>query len=271
MVDFWTRQHGRADLGTHDNFLGHPLVQGYLSLRAVGGLISLMDALANQIRDRTRPGARLFSIGCGRADKELHLAAAFPDREFVAMDITPEILDLAREEAERRGLRNLRFEGGDFNRLELEARSFDVVLGLGSIHHVEALESFWSVVRRALRPDGMVLAQEYIGPDRFQWNEAQVREGSRVLAELVPDEHKVHHRTVRPVDLAMLVADDPSEAVRARDILPTLRAAGFSVPGYAGAGCALLQPVLCTRSRPSTEGLGAQPPPGDDLPRGRTA
>jgi len=83
VVDFWTRQHAREDLGTHDNFLSHPLVQGYLSLRAVGGLIGLLDALANQIRDRTRPGARFFSPGCGRADKELHLAAAFPDREFV--------------------------------------------------------------------------------------------------------------------------------------------------------------------------------------------
>ena len=244
VVDFWTRQHGREDLGTHDNFLSHPLVQGYLSLRAVGGLISLMDALANQIRDRTRPGARLFSPGCGRADKELLLAAAFPDREFVALDITPRILDLARAEADRRGIRNVRFEEGDFNRLALEPRSFDVVLGLGSIHHVEALEHFWSEVRRALRPGGLVLAQEFIGPNRFQWNEAQVREGTRVLRELVPDDHKIHHREVRPVDLALLVADDPSEAVRSQDILPTVRAAGFSVPGYAGGGCALVQPVL---------------------------
>lgn len=244
VVDFWTRQHGREDLGTHDNFLSHPLVQGYLCLRAVGGLISLMDALSNQLRDRTQPGARLFSPGCGRGDKEMILAAGFPDREFVAMDITPGILDLARAEAEQRGLRNIRFEEGDFNRLALEANSYDVVLGLGSIHHVEALEGFWGEVRRALRPGGLVLAQEYIGPDRMQWNEAQVREGSRVLASLVPDEHKVHHHDVRPVDLAMLIADDPSEAVRSSEILSTLKAAGFSVPGYAGGGCALLQPVL---------------------------
>ena len=90
----------------------------------------------------------------------------------------------------------------------------------------------------------MVLAQEYIGPDRFQWTEAQIREGTRVLRELVPDEHKVHHREVRPVDLDVLIADDPSEAVRSSAILPTLREAGFDVPAYAGAGCALLQPVL---------------------------
>jgi SAM-dependent methyltransferase len=244
VVEFWTRQHERADLGTHDNFLSHSLVQGYLSLRAVGSLIGLMDALVNQVRDRTRPGARLFSPGCGRADKELIVAAAFPDREVVGLDITPAILDVARAEAERRGLTNVRFEEGDFNRLALEPHSFDAVLGMGSIHHVEALEHFWSEVRRALRPGGVVIAQEYVGPDRMQWTEAQVREGTRVLAELVPDEHKVHHRTVLPMDLPTLLAHDPSEAVRSSQILPTLRAAGFDVLGYAGAGCALLQPVL---------------------------
>jgi len=241
---FWTRQHARDDLGTHDNFLIHPLVQGYLCLRAVGGLIGLMDAVVAQLRDRTRPGARLYSVGCGRGDKELILAAALPDREFVAIDITPEILDLARAEAERRGITNIRFELGDFNRLDLEARAYDVVLGLGSIHHVEALEHFWAQVRRTLRPGGLVVAQEFIGPNRMQWTEAQVREGTRVLEAFVPAEHKPHHQVVRPVDLAQLIADDPSEAVRSSEILATLRAAGFALPGYAGAGCALLQPVL---------------------------
>ena len=244
VVDFWTEQHKKDDLGTHDNFLSHPLVAGYIALRGLGDLIGQLDALGHQIRDRSRPGARIFSPGCGRGDKELHLASAFPEREFVALDITPEILELARADAARRGLRNITFEQGDFNRLALEPRSFDLVLGLGAIHHVEALEHFWSEVRKALRPGGAVLAQEYIGPNRLQWNEAQQREGSRVLRELVPDEHKIHHREVLPVDLATILAGDPSEAVRARDILPTCKAGGFDVPGYAGGGCALLQPVL---------------------------
>jgi SAM-dependent methyltransferase len=244
VVEFWTRQHGKEDLGTHDNFLVHPLVQGYISLRSLGGLVSMMDALVVQLRERTRPGARIFSPGCGRADKELLLAAALPDREFVAMDITPEILTVARGEAARRGLANVSFFEGDFNRLALEPRSFDAVVGMGSIHHVEALEDFWASVRRALRPGGCVLAQEFVGPDRMQWNEAQQREGTRVLRELVPAEHKVHHDVVRPVDLATIVAFDPSEAVRSSEILPTLRASGFEVVAYAGAGCSLLQPVL---------------------------
>jgi SAM-dependent methyltransferase len=244
VVEFWSRQHAKKDLGTHDNFLGHPMVQGYLCLRAVGDFLGMMEAVETQLRQLTRPGGRIFSPGCGRGDKERLLAAALPDREFIGTDITPEILALAREEAARAGLRNLSFELGDFNKLELEPRSFDLVLGLGSIHHVEALEAFWAGVRRALRPGGAVVAQEYIGPSRMQWSAAQVREGTRVLRELVPELHKPHHREVEPIPLEVLLADDPSEAVRSAEILPTLRAAGFQLPGYAGAACALLQPVL---------------------------
>jgi hypothetical protein len=41
-----------------------------------------------------------------------------------------------------------------------------------------------------------------------------------------------------------MLAADPSEAVRSSEILPTCKAGGFVVSGYASAGCALLQPVL---------------------------
>lgn len=244
VVDFWTERHSRPDGGSHDNFFSHPMVAGYVSLRAFGSWIGQLEAVCVQIAERTGPGARIFSPGCGRCDKELHIAAQFPDREFVAMDITPGILELARAEADRRGVRNLVLHEGDFNRLDLEPRSFDIVLGLGSIHHVEALEAFWEAVRRALRPGGAVLAQEYVGPNRLQWTEAQRREGSRVLEEMIPDEHKPVHRRVVPVPVAEIIAADPSEAVRSRDIVPTLKTGGFDLQGYVGVGCSLLQPVL---------------------------
>lgn len=244
VVDFWTERHSRPDGGTHDNFFSHPMVAGYVSLRAFGTWIGQLEAVCVQIAERTRPGARIFSAGCGRCDKELYLAAQFPDREVVGMDITPGILEQARAEADRRGVRNLVLVEGDFNRLDLERDSIDVVVGLGSIHHVEALEGFWEAVRRALRPGGAVLAQEYVGPNRLQWTEAQIREGSRVLAEMIPDAHKPVHRSVVPVPVEEIIAADPSEAVRSRDIVPTLKAGGFELQGYVGVGCSLLQPVL---------------------------
>lgn len=244
VIEYWNERHARSDHGTHDNFLSHPLVQGYVSIRAFGNLTPHMDAVVTQIRERTPPGARIYSPGCGPADKEIALATAIPDRHFVASDITPQILAGAREAAEKRGLRNLEFRVADFNQLALEARSYDAVLGLGAIHHVEALEHFWSEVHRGLKPGGVVLAQEFVGPNRMQWRPAQIEHGNRVLRELVPEAHKVHHREVVATPVEEMLRLDPSEAVRSEDLLPTCKAAGFEILGYASAGCALLQPVL---------------------------
>lgn len=36
VIDYWNERHARPDHGTHDNFLSHPLVQGYVSIRAFG-------------------------------------------------------------------------------------------------------------------------------------------------------------------------------------------------------------------------------------------
>ncbi len=244
VVDFWTERHGRADHGTHDNFFNHPLVHAYVSLRCFGNLTGHLDAVIGEIRTRSKPGARIFSPGCGTAEKEMALATALPDRHFSATDITPAILDVARAEMDRRGIKNLELRLGDFNHLDLEPRSFDIITALGSVHHVEALEQFWAVSRQALRPGGCILAQEYIGPNRLQWEPVQCAWGTRALREIVPTAHQVHHREVVPTPLEEMLALDPSEAVRSRDILSTCKAAGFEFAGYAGAGCALLQPVL---------------------------
>jgi hypothetical protein len=109
---------------------------------------------------------------------------------------------------------------------------------------VEALEDFWAQCRIGLRAGAAILAQEYVGPDRFQWTDAQLREGNRVLRDIVPTEHHVHHGTVERIPVAHMIATDPSEAVRSSAIIATCRDGGFDVTAVVGIGCALLQPVL---------------------------
>jgi SAM-dependent methyltransferase len=241
---FWNERHQDATGEAHDNYLNHPLIQAYISLRALGGLVSHLEAAIHAIRGRTRPGDVILSLGCGTAAKERVLAAALPDRVFIGTDIAGEIVDRANDEIKAQGLGNLTVVKGDFNRLDLEPDSLQVLLGLGAIHHVENLEGLWEQGRRALRPGGSVLAQEFVGPDRFQWTDAQITACDHALATLVPDEHKVDHRRVERVPLETMISLDPSEAVRSSAILSTCAAAGFRIESYASAGGALLQPVL---------------------------
>src|SRR5262249_50249972 len=152
--------------------------------------------------------------------------------------------ELARAETAAEGIANLHLELGDFNRLQLGHARFGAVLGLGAIHHVEALEDFWAQCRIGLRSGASILAQEYVGPDRFQWTDAQRRAGSRWLRAVVPEEPHVPHGPVERIPVAHMLATDPSEAVRSSAILATCRSGGFDVTAVVGIGCALLQPVL---------------------------
>jgi SAM-dependent methyltransferase len=231
---YWDERH--ANQPTDGNYLGHPLVVAYTSLRAVGSLVSHLEIVIAELRDRTPPGARVFSPACGTGGKEIALAQALPDRSFVACDIAAASLDRARETARCAGLSNIEFVAMDANDLDLGEARFDAVVGMGGIHHVERLEAFWSACRRGLRRGGLVMGQEYIGANRLQWTPAQVEEGNRVLRDLVPPEHRVHHDRVKVTPVEEMLAQDPSEAVRSQDILPTLRAAGFDLMTYASGG-----------------------------------
>lgn len=241
-ASYWTDQHRR--LQPSGNFLAHPMVQGYVSMRAFGSLVAHLEVVIAELRNRTSPGDSILSVGCGPALKERALARLLPDRTFVGIDIATDIVESTRQECARAGLANLTVRVGDFNALDLERGRFRAVLGLGALHHIERLEEFWAACAAGMTRDGSVLAQEYVGPNRMQWTPAQCHFGTEALREIVPDQHKPHHRKVVPTPLEVMDEYDPSEAVRSRDIVPTCRAAGFEIEGYAGAGCALLQPVL---------------------------
>lgn len=241
---YWDERHREAPTGGDENFLGHPLVQTYMSLRAFGQVVSHLEVVVAELRTRTRPGDLVVSIGCGGAVKERAIAQRLPDRRIRGIDISSTTVERAREAATRDGITNLELEVGDFNDLQLDRGSCRAVLGLGAIHHVEALERFWRACAEGLTGDGVVLAQEYVGPDRFQWTDVQVAEGDRVLHDVVPERHRTHHDHIERIPIEVITAIDPSEAVRSSELLPTCRDAGFTIDGYAGAGCALLQPVL---------------------------
>ncbi len=247
VAKFWNERHKDAEGEAHDNYLNHPLIQAYISLRALGALVSHTDAAIHAIRGHSNPGDAVLSLGCGLGSKERILAQAMPDRRFVGLDIAGDIVEMAKQETAAAGLTNLEIRVSDFNELELERDSIQVLLGLGAIHHVENLERLWSQARGALTSGGTVLAQEYIGPDRFQWTDAQIAACNDALDQLVGPEHKPHHHEVERIPVADMIAIDPSEAVRSTQILPTCTDAGFTIESYNSAGGALLQPVLMSQ------------------------
>ncbi len=103
---------------------------------------------------------RFGDFGCGQGLTLLVLAAAYPDSEFVGLDLNPHHIATARQHAKRAALRNVDFIQGDI--LDIDPARLGE-LDFGVAHGVYSWVS--SNVRRAVRdlmaatlnPDGLAL------------------------------------------------------------------------------------------------------------------
>src|ERR1700693_2264710 len=77
------------------------------------------------------PASRVLSLGCGIGDTELLLAPHVS--EVVGADLSPNAIQQARADAERLGIRNVRFEVGQIANL---TGSYDVVIAIFFLHHL---------------------------------------------------------------------------------------------------------------------------------------
>jgi ubiquinone/menaquinone biosynthesis C-methylase UbiE len=109
---------------------------------------------------RPQGGERVLDLACGSGRHALELKRQ--GFEVVGADISPELLEIARRDAEKEGL-EVAFVEADLRELEFDAE-FDIVLSLndGAIGYLETeaenLRAF-EVVSRSLKPGGRHLMQ----------------------------------------------------------------------------------------------------------------
>ena len=104
---------------------------------------------------RIDDGATVLDLGCG-AGADLLIAAQMigPEGRAVGIDMTPSMLDRARESAREMGLDNVELHEGLIESLPLEDESVDVVISNGVIDLVPDKDVVFSEIDRVLRPGG---------------------------------------------------------------------------------------------------------------------
>jgi 2-polyprenyl-3-methyl-5-hydroxy-6-metoxy-1,4-benzoquinol methylase len=175
-----------------------------------------------------KSGLRALSLGSGAGEREVTWARLGVFEQITGIDISPHQVDRATRRAKELGLdSSLTFRVADAHQLAEGAEQYDVVLGLHSLHHFSNLDQTMNTVARLLRPDGLLIFDEFVGPTKFQWTSGQLRAANELLSEL-PESRKrladgrLKRKVVRPSLLSMRL-DDPSEAVEAGNLLPALR------------------------------------------------
>jgi GT2 family glycosyltransferase/glycosyltransferase involved in cell wall biosynthesis/SAM-dependent methyltransferase len=169
--------------------------------------------------------SRGLDIGCGQGGLERHGSVLQLCDHYDAYDVSPEVIYLAKEAAAEFGLTNVTYEVRDLNHLTLEKDRYDAAFSSMAIHHIENLENLFDQVHQSLKPGGLFVFNEYVGPDRFQWTPLQLMIVN-LLLQLLPlrlrrnvKDGTIKRGVPRPDPEAMKQID-PSEAVRSSAIVP---------------------------------------------------
>jgi len=125
---------------------------------AQGKSLDRMVALVNP-----QPDWRALDVATGAG----HTAYAFAPHvaRVWATDITTEMLDLVREQGQKRGLTNLRVAYAKAEALPFEDEVFDLVTCRIAPHHFESIPLFLGETRRVLKPGGVFSLVDNVLPD----------------------------------------------------------------------------------------------------------
>ena len=196
------------------------------------------------------PLRRALVLGCGggRIERELHEKGWA--QEIVAFDLSPKVLDVARNAAA--GIDAISYVLASMDNLPVGQApflpgSFDAVLGIASVHHCSELGMLYASISKLLAPDGWFFMDEYVGPDRSQYTASHMDQVT-ALADLLParlltTRSGAVKRGFRAPTVAEVVAVDPSEAVHSSQILPAL-ASYFDIVAQRPYGGSLLHVLL---------------------------
>jgi SAM-dependent methyltransferase len=191
---------------------------------------------------------RLLVLGCGSGWLERALARKEGIGAITACDFARDRVQAAEETARQEGFRRIRYLVCNLEAEPLPEGPFDAIFANDVLHHITDLEGLYGRIHAALAPEGKLLFNEYVGPNRFQYDDARMDLINRYF-RLIPD-----HLRYNPfwgglfwsrfrTDPAKLADDDPTEAVRSEDVLPLARRF-FVVEKEYSYGGGLLNPLL---------------------------
>ena len=144
-----------------------------------------LDSLYKRIARRvieTTPTGKVLDAGCGPGRLAVHLAREAPGLTVTGIDISPDMIALARQRAIATNLTDrLDFQVADVGALPFPDNEFDLVVSTLSLHHWPDPVRGLAEIRRVLKPNG----KAYIY-DLADWISRLTRHGlpqSTVLAE----------------------------------------------------------------------------------------
>ena len=171
---------------------------------------------------------RALIVGCGAGALERNLLKEGMFKECLGIDISPKSIDLAKDNALKQNLSNINYKVFDLERDDYIALGeFDLIIVTMAAHHIINLRYMFKNLRKILnKRNGLIIINEYIGPNRF-WHSDKVLDIINQILRCLDSSYKRNYlidgKTLRNeyirTPLEHFLKHDPSEAVRSEDIL----------------------------------------------------
>lgn len=208
---------------------------GWSSIKCLGWMAALemtggrwgrlTDVIANTIAPPDPDHLRGLTLGCGDMVGE-HIYFVQPELPFErvdAFDISAEILQRARQLTDSLGL-NVEYHIEDVNDIELPPQTYDLVVVAHSLHHFKRIDHVITQVNRSLKPGGLFIVWEYVGPRYQQFSRRQRAHADMVLRALPTRYRRELDGSIRQRTKSQpLYTISPDEAIRSDLILPALK------------------------------------------------
>jgi SAM-dependent methyltransferase len=239
VATFWEEHVGRH-LGPFAHWESPPSIAVALNMLVSGDphVTSLQYFLANY-----GPFAHVAELGCGDGILVNFLLSIDPSLRIDAYDVSPASLERTRAliAALDGAAQRCRLTRIDLNVEALPHDLYDAVLTTGSMHYIENLDFCFGNIRRSLKAGGLLWLNDYVGPNRFQWSDTQMRLANELLA-MVPARWRLRDRVMR-FDAGAMRDLDPSKAVAPQHI-PAALEAHFEIVQSWPRGGTLLAPIF---------------------------
>jgi ubiquinone/menaquinone biosynthesis C-methylase UbiE len=176
-----------------------------------------------------KPAENALSLCCGSGQNERRMVQVGIPKKMTALDISDGQLKRAREEAKKVGYDQIiDYQHANIQEVILPENQYDLVIVVAGLHHLVNLPHVFKQIHRTLKPEGIFVLTEYVGPDHMDYTPWERELIQKTLFSL--DENKRQGKiTGHLMERAGLqtreqaILRDPSEGVNSSLIMQNLR------------------------------------------------
>ena len=99
----------------------------------------------------------VLDAGCGVGGTSIYLAEKYPKIKFIGIELTPKLVDLAKNFAEEKKVENVEFFIKNYVSTDFSDNYFDCIFALLSSSHAVDKREFLHEMNRIIKPDGKLI------------------------------------------------------------------------------------------------------------------